>query len=73
MKKAETEDALCPRAVTLEYHRRVFLNLRNIPAVKDSDVVEKLDNGESFTAYEVFAGDTIDWYRIRTSFTGNEG
>ena len=50
-----------------------FLNLRNIPAVKGSDVVEKLDNGESFTAYEVFAGDTIDWYRIRTSFTGNEG
>ena len=50
-----------------------YLNLRNIPAVKGSDVVEKLDNGESFTAYEVFAGDTIDWYRIRTSFTGNEG
>ncbi len=49
-----------------------FLNLRNIPAVKGSQVIEKLDSGTSFTAYEVFAGDTVDWYRIITSY-GDEG
>ena len=48
------------------------LNLRNIPAVKGSQVIEKLDSGTSFTAYEVFAGDTVDWYRIRTNY-GDEG
>ena len=50
-----------------------FLNLRNIPAIEGSQVVEKLDNGERFTAYEIFAGDTMDWYRIKTSYSGNEG
>ncbi len=44
------------------------LNLRNIPAVKGSQVVEKLYGGTDFKAYEVFAGDTIDWYRIRTAY-----
>ena len=48
------------------------LNLRNIPSVKGSVVVEKLDGGMAFTAYEIFAGDTIDWYRIRTT-NGLEG
>ena len=52
--------------------REDSLNLRNIPTVKGSQVVEKLDSGTYFTAYEVFAGDTIDWYRIRTT-EGDEG
>ena len=52
--------------------REDTLNLRNIPTVKGSQVVEKLDSGTYFTAYEVFAGDTIDWYRIRTT-EGDEG
>lgn len=52
--------------------RNDTLNLRNIPAVKGSQVIEKLDSGTSFTAYEVFAGDTVDWYRIRTNY-GDEG
>lgn len=52
--------------------REDSLNLRNIPTVKGSSVVEKLDSGTYFTAYEVFAGDTIDWYRIRT-IEGDEG
>ena len=52
--------------------REDSLNLRNIPTVKGSQVVEKLDSGTYFTAYEAFAGDTIDWYRIRTT-EGDEG
>ena len=52
--------------------REDSLNLRNIPTVKGSQVVEKLNSGTYFTAYEVFAGDTIDWYRIRTT-EGDEG
>lgn len=52
--------------------REDTLNLRNIPTVKGSQIIEKLDSGTYFTAYEVFAGDTIDWYRIRTT-EGDEG
>lgn len=44
------------------------LNLRSIPTMKGSQVVEKLYGGTDFKAYEVFAGDTIDWYRIRTAY-----
>ena len=49
-----------------------FLNLRNIPSVKGSQVVDKLDDEQQITAYEVFAGDTIDWYKVRTNY-GTEG
>ena len=49
-----------------------FLNLRNIPSVKGSQVVDKLDDEQQITAYEVFAGDTIDWYKVRTNY-GAEG
>ena len=52
--------------------REDSLNLRNVPTVKGSQVVEKLDSGTPFTAYERFAGDTVDWYRIRTEY-GDEG
>lgn len=48
------------------------LNLRNIPTIKGSSVVKKLDSGTYFTTYEIFAGNTIDWYRIRTT-EGDEG
>ena len=48
------------------------LNLRNIPSVQGSQVVDKLDSGTALTAYEVFAGDTVDWYRVRTNY-GTEG
>ena len=48
------------------------LNLRNIPAIQGSKVLEKIDNRASITAYEIFAGDTIDWYRVRT-ISGNVG
>lgn len=48
------------------------LNLRNIPSINGSVVVEKLDGGTAFTAYEIFAVDTMDWYRISTT-EGKEG
>ena len=49
-----------------------FLNLRNIPSMRGSKVVDKLDDEQQITAYEVFAGDTIDWYKVRTNY-GTEG
>lgn len=50
-----------------------FLNLRNIPAIEGSQVVEKLDNRTYFMAYEIFAGDTIDWYRVKPVSSNVEG
>ncbi len=50
-----------------------FLNLRNIPAIEGSQVVEKLDNRTYFMAYEIFAGDTIDWYRVKPVSSNREG
>ena len=40
--------------------------------MKGSQVVDKLDDEQQITAYEVFAGDTIDWYKVRTNY-GTEG
>ncbi len=49
-----------------------YLNIRDIPTLKGSKVVEKLNSGTPITVYDVFAGDTIDWYKVRTNY-GIEG
>ena len=43
------------------------LNLRNIPSTaRTSKVITEVTTGDEFTAYEIFAEEERDWYRIRT-------
>ena len=48
------------------------LNIRNVPSLRDSRVVEQLEPGTPVTAYEIFAEEERDWYRVRTNY-GYEG
>ena len=49
-----------------------FLNIRNIPSLKSSKVVSKIDEGENITILEIFAGERRDWYYVKTK-DGVEG
>lgn len=42
------------------------LNVRDMPSLENSQVVETLDPETPLTAYEIFAEEERDWYRVRT-------
>ncbi len=48
------------------------LNIRNRLSHQDSEALDQLASGTPFTAYELFAGENADWYKIRTD-SGLEG
>ena len=48
------------------------LNVRNLPSLTGSKVLDKIKNGSDVTASEIFSESKRDWYRITTE-NGNKG